>query len=191
LGAFPEKLTLALVDWMRRRMKKHWMIRTLATVVIATTAILVATPASAAITSTDGFDVSWAQCGQTLPTPGAFSIIDVDGGRPFAANSCLVSQVNWAKAGGRRIELYANTANPGGPTLTRHVEGSASTSNYNFTNWPSNPSAYNSSTNPRPCAEDLSTPSVFEADTVDCAYDFGYQGALSLIHISEPTRPCH
>jgi len=158
-------------------MTKHWITRAFATVAIVTAAVLVATPAQAAINSADGFDVSWAQCGQSLPAPGAFSIIDVDGGRPFASNSCLTSQISWAKNGNSRIELYANTANPGGPTLTRHVQNSSSTSQYNFQNWPSNPTAYDASTNPRACTENPATTTVFEADTVDCAYDYGYQGA--------------
>ncbi|MEN9751850.1 MAG: hypothetical protein RLZZ600_897, partial [Actinomycetota bacterium] len=160
-------------------MKKSWLVRAIVTVAATVATVLVATPAQAAINTSDGFDVSWAQCGQTLPRPGAFSIIDVDGGRPFATNSCLTSQISWAKAGGSQIQLYANTANPGGPTLIRHVQGSSSTSNYNFSNWPSNPTAYDASTNPRPCVENLATTDVYESDTVDCAYDYGYQGARS------------
>jgi hypothetical protein len=158
-------------------MKKRLIISLATSFVVAATAVIIASPAQAAITNVaDGFDVSWAQCGTTLPTPGAFSIIDVDGGRAFSANACLVDQLNWAKTGGRRIELYVNTGNPGGPVINENTQTPASSSPLTISNWPSNPGAI---ANPRLCVEDPTTTTIFEADTVDCAYDYGYRAAHS------------
>lgn len=62
-----------------------------------------------------GFDVSYPQCGQPLPS-GAFAIVGVDAGLPFSPNPCLASQLASAGPG---AQLYANTANPG-PAASAH-----------------------------------------------------------------------
>ena len=79
-----------------------------------------ATGASAASTpSTVGYDVSYPQCGTTLPSGGAFGIVGVNGGTAVKANPCLSTQLRWAAgssgavAAQPRVQMYLNTANPG------------------------------------------------------------------------------
>jgi hypothetical protein len=66
-----------------------------------------------------GIDVSWPQCGAKLPTNHAFGIVGVNGGLATTTNECLKEQLVWANKaiGGTkqaRVQLYVNTANPGG-----------------------------------------------------------------------------
>jgi hypothetical protein len=152
---------------------------------VAAALALVATavPASAAtLRAIDGFDVSYPQCGRSLPAPGAFTIIGIDGGRVFrdreandSTSACLVNQLKWAKNAGSRIQLYANTGNPGGPVI--HDITGGSPVDLTIANWPSNAGVRAYPTNPRPCYEDPTTTTVYEADTVECAYDYGYRAA--------------
>lgn len=69
--------------------------------------------------STLGIDVSWPQCGTTLPSGQAFGIVGVTGGLATTTNPCLADQLAWAaKSTGAtkqaKVQLYVNTANPGG-----------------------------------------------------------------------------
>jgi hypothetical protein len=64
-----------------------------------------------------GYDVSWPQCGITLPTGAAFAIVGVNGGLANNTNPCLGVQLAWAAGslGGTsqpKAALYVNTANP-------------------------------------------------------------------------------
>jgi hypothetical protein len=79
--------------------------------------------------TTTGFDVSYPQCGSTLPTPTAFGIVGVNGGLANDLNPCLgpsssypsytQSELYWAtvaSVGGTsqpKTSLYVNTADPG------------------------------------------------------------------------------
>jgi hypothetical protein len=66
-----------------------------------------------------GYDVSYPQCGSTLPSARAFGVVGVNGGVSTRANPCLATQLAWAwKSNGAvaaqpRAQLYLNTANPG------------------------------------------------------------------------------
>src|SRR5216684_2299786 len=79
--------------------------------------------------TTTGFDVSYPQCGTSLPTPTAFGVVGVNGGLANSLNSCLgpsssypsytQSELYWAvtaSVGGTsqpKASLYVNTADPG------------------------------------------------------------------------------
>lgn len=100
-----------------------------------------------------GYDVSYPQCGDRLPTSFAFAIVGVNGGRVYSGNPCLglgegedASQLAWA---GMEAQLYANTANPG-PDLSQF--------------WPIGQAT------PRVCSED-------DPDTASCAYNYGWNAA--------------
>jgi hypothetical protein len=113
------------------------------------------TPAAKPGGPTTGYDVSYPQCGGPLPTNVAFGIAGVNRGIVFSPNPCLgagssPSELAWA--GGMQAQLYANTGNPG-PALSSH--------------WP------NGQTAPREC----NTAASPGADTINCAYDYGWNAA--------------
>jgi len=67
-----------------------------------------------------GNDVSWPQCGRSLPTGQAFAIVGVTGGLANDTNPCFQSQLAWAQTSTGatvqpKVALYVNTANPGFP----------------------------------------------------------------------------
>lgn len=77
-------------------------------------------------TVTTGNDVSYPQCGSTLPSATAFGIVGVNGGLADTPNNCLgiadglsSSELYWAltTANGStsqpKASLYVNTADPG------------------------------------------------------------------------------
>jgi hypothetical protein len=101
------------------------------------------------------FDISYPQCGSPFPADAEFGIVGVNKGKVFSPNPCLSTgdgppELAWA--GGVRAQLYANTGNPG-PALSSR--------------WPNNQPS------PRPC----NTSTVPGSDTVDCAYDYGWNAA--------------
>ena len=112
---------------------------------------------AAAITRPVIYDVSYPQCGRTLPDAFAFAILGVNGGRVHSANPCLgapvsrrsaPSQLAWA---GDDVQFYANTGNPG-PRLSRY--------------WPTGQGS------PRVCSER-------DPDTRSCAYNYGWNAAAN------------
>lgn len=65
-----------------------------------------------------GNDVSWPQCGRSLPSGQAFAIVGVTGGLANDTNPCFASQLAWAETSTGatvqpKVALYVNTANPG------------------------------------------------------------------------------
>ena len=66
-----------------------------------------------------GIDVSYPQCGKTLPTNHAFGIVGINGGLANTTNPCMADQLLWANtAPGNttqdNVQVYVNTGNPGG-----------------------------------------------------------------------------
>ena len=64
-----------------------------------------------------GYDVSWPQCGQSLPEPSAFAIVGVNEDLPRKANPCFGEQLAWAqRSTGQstqpKVAVYATAANP-------------------------------------------------------------------------------
>lgn len=78
-----------------------------------------AKPTSSGKTKTPlGIDVSWPQCGTTLPDDQAFAIVGVNGGLANNTNPCFAEQFAWAQnsLGGTNqplVSVYVNTGNPG------------------------------------------------------------------------------
>jgi hypothetical protein len=94
----------------------------LAVAITSALGIAVATPASAAgaqpARTTSGYDVSYPQCGSSLPSGQAFGVVGVNGGKATTANPCLGTQLAWAaRSPGTTtqaaVQLYVNTADPG------------------------------------------------------------------------------
>lgn len=76
--------------------------------------------ASAATYTVVGNDVSWPQCGKTLPSGQQFGVVGVNDGLANTTNPCFAAEWAWATASkpvtGQQQEvaqLYVNTANPG------------------------------------------------------------------------------
>ena len=95
-------------------------LRSVLVVVLAVAAAILAVPGTAsAAPTTVGYDVSYPQCGSSLPKDRAFAVVGVNGGLSTKANPCLSTQLSWAwKSSGAvraqpRAQLYVNTANPG------------------------------------------------------------------------------
>jgi hypothetical protein len=95
-------------------------LRSVLVVVLAVAAAILAVPGTAsAAPSTVGYDVSYPQCGSSLPRDRAFAVVGVNGGLSTKANPCLSTQLAWAwkssgvVAGQPKAQLYLNTANPG------------------------------------------------------------------------------
>lgn len=100
------------------------LFRKLASLALTLGLVLLGTgPASAAPPGTSdpvGIDVSWPQCGRSLPREPAFAIVGVNNGLANTTNPCLADQLAWAGTATTpaltpqpRVALYVNTANPG------------------------------------------------------------------------------
>ena len=95
-------------------------LRSALVVALAVAAAVLAVPGTAsAAQTTVGFDVSYPQCGKTLPALRAFAVVGVNGGLATKPNPCLGTQLAWAwKSSGvvptqPAAQVYLNTANPG------------------------------------------------------------------------------
>ena len=95
-------------------------LRSMLVVALAVAAAVLAVPGTAsAAPTTVGYDVSYPQCGKSLPGDRAFAVVGVNGGLSTKANPCLSTQLAWAaRSSGAasaqpRAQLYLNTANPG------------------------------------------------------------------------------
>lgn len=108
--------------------------------------VLVATGALAEVGR--AYDVSWPQCGETLPSHADAAIVGVNGGKPYEENPCLVEQYQWAVSATGQPAFYMNTANPG--TASRVVD------------W------YRQNSPKASCSR---------ADEAACAYNYGYNAA--------------
>ena len=61
-----------------------------------------------------GYDISWPQCpNRVFPnTRVAFTVIGINGGRPFTPNPCFVEQYRWAQRFERNPAVYVNVDYP-------------------------------------------------------------------------------
>jgi hypothetical protein len=97
-----------------------------------------------------GYDVSYPQCGQALPSSTLFGIVGVNNGIVFSANPCASTELAWAqRAANHAPAFYANTANPG-PAYSSH--------------WPTG------QTTPQPCDATVN-------NSTACSYDYGWNAA--------------
>lgn len=146
-------------------MKKILYVLSVAFFVIAITTVpsYAARPTGGSSVKTPlGIDVSWPQCGKTLPGNHAFGIVGVNGGLATTTNNCMKDQLVWASKalGGtqqEKIQLYVNTANPGG---------------LNTESWPQDniDPAGNAAANPYGSCDG--------SDSLSCAWQYGWDRAL-------------
>src|SRR5207237_337724 len=112
--------------------------------------------------TTLGNDISYPQCGKSLPSNQAFGIVGVNGGLANTTNKCLKDQLVWAnKSSGitvqPKIGVYVNTANPGG---------------LNTDSWPKDNTDPAGNTAPN----DYGT--CDHGDTTACAWQYGWNRAV-------------
>jgi hypothetical protein len=96
-------------------------LRALLVTALASAGVALALPAGAASATPvgGGYDVSYPQCGSTLPTGQAWGAVGVNGGIATSGNSCMSTQLRWAWSSTGTVaaqpmaQLYLNTANPG------------------------------------------------------------------------------
>ena len=107
------------------------------------------------------YDVSYPQCGATLPSPGNASLVGVNDGILYSTNPCLGAETGWAN--GHGLQFYANTADPG-PAYSSH--------------WPTAQSS------PQQCT-------ATDSNSTACSFDYGYNGARDsfLRAVSAMTNP--
>lgn len=119
-----------------------------------------------------GYDVSYPQCGKTLPTDHYFGIVGVNGGAANTPNECLADQLVWAstaKDGSNQSkkQVYVNTANPG--EVIGQISTWPTTSTDSNGNVPINPYGTCSGVNDRACSwlygwnRSIYTESVFKS----------------------------
>jgi hypothetical protein len=109
-----------------------------------------------------GNDISYPQCGKTLPVRPAFGVVGVNGGLASNQNKCLSQQLRWSTTATGvvnaqpRQQLYVNTGNPG--TLAKE-------------NWPKN--------NKDPYGTHTANPygDCKGGDTHACAWQYGWNMA--------------
>lgn len=110
---------------MKRKLSSIFALVPMLAILLFPSVALAAKPASgggsskpSATSELVGYDVSYPQCGKSLPSNSYFGIVGVNGGSAAAANKCLADQLVWAsqaKTGSNQSgkQLYVNTANPG------------------------------------------------------------------------------
>ncbi|HZQ56436.1 MAG TPA: hypothetical protein VFA84_00290 [Acidimicrobiales bacterium] len=71
--------------------------------------IAVGHPIDPFVPGTFGNDVSFPQCGATLPAPGQFAIVGINGGKAFTTDPCFQTLAAWA---GAVLSIYMNINAP-------------------------------------------------------------------------------
>ena len=111
-----------------------------------------------------GNDISYPQCGKTLPTGQGFGIVGINGGIATTTNGCLSTELLWAgqslgTVNQAKVQLYVNTGNPG--DVTPRVAS-----------WPTN--------NTDPLGNVTSNPygGCDGSDSAACAWQYGWNRAV-------------
>lgn len=138
--------------------RTHALINLLVAVVVGSGMLLLAATgasAAAAPAGSTGHDVSYPQCGSSLPTNGSFGIVGVTNGIAYSSNPCLSAQWQWASAQASSAALYTTPANPA--PISSHY-------------W-----ATSGSSDPALCIDSTSTTDP------GCAYDYGWHAAVDAL----------
>ena len=136
-----------------------------------------------------GVDISWPQCGKTLPTGMAYAIVGVNGGTAATTNECLATQLAWASStttgansNQPKVQLYVNTANPG-EVLEEYQVTTWPTNNIDGRLRDSSDPAYPDSLNPHGTCE--RTEGNYNGYTNDlaCSWQYGWNRAVEAVDL--------
>ena len=129
---------------------------------VTPTATPTLTPTPTEVPTKIGNDISYPQCGKTLPVNQEFGIVGVNDGIATTTNPCMGSELLWAvlssgTANQAKIQLYVNTGNPGG---------------LNTASWPTN--------NVDPLGNGAPNPdgTCDGSDSTACAWQYGWNRAV-------------
>ena len=118
-------------------------------VAVATALVVVVLVAHGALAEVGrAYDVSWPQCGESLPARADAAIVGVNGGKPYEENPCLAEQYGWAASAAGQPAFYMNTANPGADSR--------------IVDW---------------YRQNTPNPSCSRSNEAACAYNYGYNAA--------------
>jgi hypothetical protein len=128
-----------------------------------------------------GVDVSYPQCGKSVPTDQSFGIVGVNSSLGNTTNPCLQQQLSWAasSAGGTaqpKTQVYALFANPGAAAASV---------------WPTSNAAPNGQpvTNPYGTCTAQSGAKPTWKTTSACSYMYGYARAYEAANTRGVTNP--
>jgi hypothetical protein len=146
-------------------MKKLTALLSAAAAVVAFVTVGAAPAMAAVTTGMLGADVSYPQCGGSMPGSGGtanalFGIVGVNNGRPGAANPCLSTEFTWASTlTAQAPQLYVNTADPGNTVADWPTGNQTSGNPYGL------------------CTTVKSRGKTVGADSQACAYEYGAKQA--------------
>lgn len=93
------------------------MVRRVALVLAAALGLTLVASPGAALADTPapstGYDLSFPQCGTSLPARDQIAVVGVNDGLATTTNPCLADQLAWADSWGVPGDVYVNTADPG------------------------------------------------------------------------------
>ncbi len=121
-------------------------------------------------TTPTGADISFPQCGQSLPIGQAFGVVGVNFGRDNTLNPCLEQELEWAADGTSgitaqpNVSVYLNTGDPGNTYAGLPIG-----------DWPSS-----GDTPYGDCLSTMAFGHLFGPGQVStaCAFEYGYQKAV-------------
>ncbi|OIH97414.1 MULTISPECIES: hypothetical protein [unclassified Curtobacterium] len=135
-----------------------------------------------------GVDVSYPQCGKSVPTDQSFGIVGVNGDLGNTSNTCFQQQLGWAASsiGGTKqpkAQLYVLAANPGafGSNSDPQEPGSKE--------WPTSNTYPAGVQVPNPLGTCVKTSTTKPVTTAACSYMYGYMRAFDDVKKYGPSNP--
>ncbi len=95
-----------------------------ALVAVLVPAVAIAAQAQGVVPGGLGYDISWPQCGRSLPQDETqVAVVGINGGTPFTTNPCLGEQVLWARRATLPYDVYLNLNWPDAAELPNASNG--------------------------------------------------------------------
>lgn len=135
-----------------------------------------------------GVDVSYPQCGKSVPTDQSFGIVGVNGALGDRENPCFQQQLGWAaaSAGGTaqpKTQLYVLAANPGAPGSNSDPKEPGSSE------WPISNVYPAGVTVNNPFGTCVRYSTTKPKSTAECSFMYGYMRAYDDVAEFGPSNP--